>query len=494
LTPSEHAGRLIVYAAKLNSSGGRGGIVGEYFRKAGLRTGNVKQGVILVDVTEARFERFVVHVSMEVFPNISGHDAGNDRPGACVIVRCCKLSAPSFAGDSFPHPDKIVHDSAPVVVGTDLTSGNGGGGYCVHLNIANALPLSVTAGQCVISSISKSAYTSPSHSAQLDSNEILTVVASPPAAGSFRPPYAGTNRSVVAGITKDDIDYDALQNVTPVGGDPDMDDLAALLAGPMISLGNSYSAVHYLCGTNNAPDGVTIYGRSFSGYTSSAALALQLAASDAEKEALAIALIQIGIDVYGVVQAGGAFTANGGHAGGRKAPLVWAGKLLGSSEILAYAGGMNRFFENGGFFFINQRVVDETRYSDTLTPPLTPDQEYWQEDYPSGAIGLGEWSGSGNGATNTAGWNWGLKYRDVACPNLTGAALAVHIMGVEDEWSHNGETYSYYGGIHANDNNAGAFMAYYMATERNGFTSFANIQREAAPGDISDWVLAMWDE
>jgi hypothetical protein len=383
------------------------------------------------------------------------------------------------------------------IPGSDITSGNGGGGYCVNLNIANFLPYSVPNGSSIISTISKTQYHGDAapqefrHQNQLQDQAILTVLASAPASGSFRPPYAGTNKTI--NWNKSDIDYTKFQNLAHIGTPPSLSSTAADFARPLIALGNSYCSAQYFGASNNAPNGSSQYGRDLAPYTGNAALLLNLNFTDEEKEPLAINFIQYGIDMYGVVQAGGAFPSAGGHTIGRKIALVVAGIALSSTEILSYAGGMNRWAENGSFFYINQRVVDEPRHGSTLDPPRTPEEEYWQEPYPSGSIGLCDWGGEGNGRTDKAGYNWGLKYRDVACQGMVGSALAVHIMDIRDEWANNYVPYGAYGGIHTDDNDAGAFMEHYFLTQRNGFTSYVNIDRNANPGGLGTWIMAMWD-
>ena len=68
----------------------------------------------------------------------------------------------------------------------------------------------------------------------------------------------------------------------------------------------------YLHPSDNMPD----YGRDLADLVGQAALTLQLDLPDEQKRPLAIAMVQLGLDVAGVVQNGGRYVADGGSGAG----------------------------------------------------------------------------------------------------------------------------------------------------------------------------------
>mgnify|MGYP000591356288 CR=1 FL=1 len=78
-------------------------------------------------------------------------------------------------------------------------------------------------------------------------------------------------------------------------------------------------------------------GRDIADLVGAAGLALQLDYSTDDKRALAIAMVQVGIDLAGVVRNGGRFLADGGSGSGRKFPVLFAGAMLQDRELMALA-------------------------------------------------------------------------------------------------------------------------------------------------------------
>jgi hypothetical protein len=76
------------------------------------------------------------------------------------------------------------------------------------------------------------------------------------------------------------------------------------------------------------------YGREFTRGTAIASLLLCLDFTPAEKEQLLINLVQVGIDLWGMLTAGyRGWEAVGGHGNGRKWTILFAGMLLGDPDM-----------------------------------------------------------------------------------------------------------------------------------------------------------------
>jgi len=76
------------------------------------------------------------------------------------------------------------------------------------------------------------------------------------------------------------------------------------------------------------------YGREYGRVAGMAALLLCTDLTPEQKEPLLINLVQVGIDLGGMVRAGHpGWTGFGGHGSGRKLPIVFAGLMLGDEQL-----------------------------------------------------------------------------------------------------------------------------------------------------------------
>lgn len=310
--------------------------------------------------------------------------------------------------------------------------------YNPSVNIANSLPLSVSVNRSIISSISR---VETYGNNQLAYQAILTVLPSAPPAGSFRPFFGGTNKSIIH--NKSDIDYTKMLKLAPVAGTPTFPGLEEAFRYPIITLGNSYPGVEYFVARYNCPEDGTAYGAAMSNMTMQALVLLNMNYTNAQKEALAINYIQMGLDTYGVVANGGAFPSEGGHNQGHKAPFVFAAHVLNDPTMQAacalYGGGTTiseanapniRFGEDQSTFYVTQKDIDTPRSA----------SGYTVEPYPQSALGMPEW-GPGSNALDgwyrkEAGYNWGRTYRHNCFFNLVNVALVAKLMGLESMWNH----------------------------------------------------------
>jgi len=130
--------------------------------------------------------------------------------------------------------------------------------------------------------------------------------------------------------------------------------------------------------TDNMPD----YGREISRAVSEASLLLMCDFKPDEKKKLLTGLVQYGIDLWGVVQAGGGWRANGGHGSGRKWPILLAGILLkdeAMQEPKAQFGEDEQTYYGKGFYGATAlwRIVRRTGLRgehEHLPPSEYPDQ------------------------------------------------------------------------------------------------------------------------
>ncbi len=154
----------------------------------------------------------------------------------------------------------------------------------------------------------------------------LTVVTAPLAADVFRPPYAGTGFRPLhqAGA----IQWQLLPKLAAPAEAPTGSTVLRWFERPRMDHQNSWKTQHV-----NAIDNFPGYGREISNEVSMAALHVML--DTPERQELARRLIQLGIDTYGVLKAGGFWPADGGHASGRKWPVLLAGILLGDPAMTA---------------------------------------------------------------------------------------------------------------------------------------------------------------
>jgi hypothetical protein len=167
------------------------------------------------------------------------------------------------------------------------------------------------------------------------------------------------------------------------------------------------------------------YGRDLAALVGDGALALQLDLPNDDKRALAIAMVQIGIDVFGIVQNGGRFVADGGSGSGRKFPLVLAGVLLQADELASAArdyGGA--FGEDVQTFYVAETAAGVWNHGHG---------GYGPED-----VGLPEWGNrhADDPSHDRKVWTADPYRRCCTANAWAGFVLAARIMGVRDAWGH----------------------------------------------------------
>ncbi|MCF7981088.1 MAG: right-handed parallel beta-helix repeat-containing protein, partial [Pseudomonadales bacterium] len=309
--------------------------------------------------------------------------------------------------------------------GYDSTMYGGRGLYSDSLNVASGLsssnPLTLGGGNSLVSSIS---YSASGNLPQTITSAILTVVNSPPPAGSFRPAYCNVSKAIK--FNKNQLDYSILAKLSPVSGTPSLASVERYFERPWIDHANGWLG-RYMHPAENMPD----YGREISLNAGTGSLVLNLNFSDAQKEKLLIRYVQLGIDLFGIVQDGGTncWEPDGGHASGRKWPILFAGLVMGDGDMMnigragisGYGPGHPdyvHFGEDDQTFYVSQTDVSSGRYS-------------------SSDIGLPEWGIRHVTYPNMDNKSWSADYRQCCTANSwAGAVLSARIMGVRNLWNH----------------------------------------------------------
>jgi hypothetical protein len=110
-----------------------------------------------------------------------------------------------------PLPDT----SSPYVQSWDSRVG-GGTTYDRSRNVARQLPLTLAAGNSLVS---VNSFASPNgNGLHMADAAVLTVLSSAPPSGSFRPPYAGTDKRIPGNVA--DLNLTIFRSLAPVSGTP----------------------------------------------------------------------------------------------------------------------------------------------------------------------------------------------------------------------------------------------------------------------------------
>jgi hypothetical protein len=310
--------------------------------------------------------------------------------------------------------------------GFDSAMAESGLGYNASLNVGRpggkdisaSNPLTVSNGSSLISCVSHPVST---NRPTLSDISILTVVPSAPAAGAFRPPYCGTNKTHY--WNKSQLRYDILQKLT-LSGAPTPDSMAAKFENPWFELATETSGRYYHP-ANHQPE----YGRDMAYIIGDAMLTLHLNYTNAQKELLYIRFVQWGIDLYGCAETGALWADNGGHNAGRKGGLVMAGLALNDPKILAYADAEENFIfaEDRQTWYVRQSDVGRALYQgDGRT----------REPYIQADVGLPEWGEKHASQPDRDGRNWSTFYRDINYIAHLGEALAIRLTsGGYEAWN-----------------------------------------------------------
>ncbi|MCK5781920.1 MAG: hypothetical protein KAH10_04985 [Flavobacteriales bacterium] len=147
---------------------------------------------------------------------------------------------------------------------------------------------------------------------------VLTCLDKAPPADAFRPAYAGTDKKI---FRYSDVNLSKLLKLQPTESMPDWSQSERYFERPWMNHFNGDWLGQILLPTqmNQA-----YYGREFARIVSQATLMLNTDASDEQKKKLLIGVLQLGIDLRGIVEIGGSWNRGGGLTSGRKWPIFFS--------------------------------------------------------------------------------------------------------------------------------------------------------------------------
>jgi len=322
----------------------------------------------------------------------------------------------------------------------------------VGLNVSSSNRLTVSNDSSLVSTISISA---AGNRPQLRTCAILTVLDSAPPEGSFRPPYCGSSKTIKFNISQ--LDYSVLANLSPVAATPSLASVERNFERPWIDHVPDWPG-RFIHPSDNMPD----YGREISVQISDAALMLQLNFSDAQKETLLIRYVQLGIDLFGIVQDNGRniWLCNGGHASGRKWPILFAGLVLGDGDMMNIGRPDIPGFDHRNSQYVHFGEDDQTFY--------VSQSDISSGRYSSSDLGLPEWGIRHATDSSRDDKSWTASYRQCCTANAWGGiVLSARIMDARGLWNHD-SLFDY--------------QDRYMNTQSSGW------QRQ-----MSDFAANMWD-
>lgn len=234
---------------------------------------------------------------------------------------------------------------------------------------------------------------------------VLTVLSSVPLSGSFRPPYAGSDKTIQWNISN--LDYSVLRkfDIPNPSVAPRINWLEEAIKRPLLEMQFWYeNSVWKASWDPSKPGGYTrrTYGREIGGLASGTGLILNSNFTNAEKEKLLIYMVQWGIDIDGLINAGMKWQPAGGHQQGRILPILIAGKVLNSSTMLSKVSGYNNFQELINHDFVQQeRDINTPRTLQYDPGPIRP--------YTQDMLGMPEYIENDGIKTPSSAWVEGVQ-------------------------------------------------------------------------------------
>lgn len=257
---------------------------------------------------------------------------------------------------------------------------------------------------------------------------VLTCLGGSPPEGSFRPPYCGPSKAVR--FHPDRLRTGLLPRLRPVGRLPSVQATERALARTWIDHVNGYlgAMVHP---SEHMPN----YGRDMAHEMNAAALLVlidfEALPGKPDKRPLLIRLVQYGIDLAGIADCGGGWPANGGHAMGRKWPILFAGLMLDDPHMKSVGGWTTRFQEDEQTFIVTERDVEVTN-----GPRWAPDRRSPANPYAREHIGMPEWGIRHASEPQADNRELSAMYRGINGSVYPGFVLAATLLGQRAAWNH----------------------------------------------------------
>lgn len=313
----------------------------------------------------------------------------------------------------------------------------------VGIGISSTTPLELSANESLVSSISVNPHPG-GNASYLQTAAVLTCLGAVPPVGTFRPGYSDPAKTLHNVNT---LDYSLLAKLAIPSSAPEFSDIEGNFQRVWLD-----HLVNYANRMLHPVDNMQNYGRDIAVEVGTGALLLHLDYSDAQKSKLLINYIQVGIDLYSIVQAGGTqnWINNGGHEAGRKWPILFAGIMLNDPDMKNIGQKSGDYILQGGYgtppgdyihfgeddqtFYVNQDDVDCTN---NITCTWAPDDRSGTPyPYLASHLGMPEWGIRHATTPNQSDSAWYAIYRHVNDYSWPGFVLAAHIMNAKALWNH----------------------------------------------------------
>jgi Purple acid Phosphatase, N-terminal domain len=294
--------------------------------------------------------------------------------------------------------------------------------YCTYsaalnkaLGVSAANPLPVGANNSLVSSISNGG---AKQRPQIKTAAILTVLGTAAPANSFRPPYSGTDKSIK--FTTSRLNYALLGKLEKIAKTPSLGSVERLFERPWID-----HIPDFMGRESHPSDNMKNYGRDLTADVGIGALSLHLDYTNAAKAKLMVRFVQLGIDLQGVIDDGGNrnWVNNGGHASGRKWPILFAGMVLNDAKMKGVGTQNAAFGEDQQTFYVRE------------TSPGKFNNGYG--GYTSAHKDMPEWGIRHTTDPSRDSVSWGARYRQCCTGNCFGGfVLAARMMKAQSLWKH----------------------------------------------------------
>jgi len=293
------------------------------------------------------------------------------------------------------------------------------------------LPIAMQPGDSLVSSISNVPY----DGYPIKALAILTCVAGPQPPDAFRPSYCRT--ATCKPYLARDLRRDLLLKlpIPPGAGKVSPKDYADFFHEPWIDtvgFGRAMPRKKF-----------AFYGSQIAELGGGASLLLLLDYPAEEKEPLLINMVQVGIDLHGLVRGGGDWPGEGGGAAGRKWIIMFAGLMLDDPTMHA----LSKSFPNARFHEDDQTAFCPVVYQGkTYEHSWSGARVIWtgHYGYRNGEFPAKRWS-SGYGPTDLftpsewpSPWNEGSEgyRRNATSASWVAQTLAARLMHAEKLWDH----------------------------------------------------------
>ncbi len=287
-------------------------------------------------------------------------------------------------------------------------------------------PFVLKPGESLVSTISSPEIDPPSYSENnpiwLRAAGVLTCLAQAPPADSFRPPYCGRDKPM---YLKAALRKNLLPSLEPVGLRPSLAEIERKFERPWLD-----HKIGWSCRSMHPYENMVDYGGRISTDIGEGALMLLLDENIVgSKEKLLIRYVQLGIDLYGIASNGGSWPSDGGHASGRKFPILFAGLMLNEPRML-HSEPSVRFGEDDQTFYVTRDDLEIIHHDQSGNPRA-------DQGYSPNMLGMPEWGirHFAEPVKDDPSWSAGYR-RNLTAGSWCGWILAARILKLKEVWNH----------------------------------------------------------